>query len=89
MARKDKENQEPGFEDALKRLEELVSRMESGTMGLDEMVGAFEEGQRLIAVCSAKLNEVERKIEMLVKDDAGKITAQPFAAMDGNEPETP
>jgi exodeoxyribonuclease VII small subunit len=81
-ARKEKENQETGFEDALKRLEELVARMESGAMGLDEMVGAFEEGQRLIALCSTKLNEVERKIELLVKDETGKVTAQPFAALE-------
>lgn len=84
MAKKDKETQEIGFEDALKRLEDLVARMESGAMGLDEMVGAFEDGQRLVALCSTKLNEVERKIEMLVKDETGKVTTQPFAMDDEN-----
>jgi exodeoxyribonuclease VII small subunit len=83
MAKKEKEQQEPGFEEALKRLEDLVAHMESGDMGLDEMVSAFEEGQRLIALCTGKLNEVERKIEMLVKDDSGRVTAQPFTPQPG------
>ena len=73
-----KEKTEVGFEDALKRLEELVERMESGEMDLDAMVGSFEEGQRLIQFCTQKLNEVERRIETLVKDGAGTETAAPF-----------
>jgi exodeoxyribonuclease VII small subunit len=74
-----KEKAEPGFDEALKRLEEIVAQMESGEMDLDAMVTAFEEGQRLIQFSSKKLNEVERRIEMLVKDSAGVETAEPFA----------
>lgn len=77
MAKKDAK--EPGFDDALKRLEEIVEQMESGTMDLDAMVAAFEEGQKLVKFCSQKLNEVERRIEMLVKDGAGNDAAEPFA----------
>ena len=73
-----KEKTDVGFEDALKRLEELVARMESGEMDLDAMVGSFEEGQRLIQLCTQKLNEVERRIETLVKDGAGTETTAPF-----------
>ncbi|MEI8242971.1 MAG: exodeoxyribonuclease VII small subunit [bacterium] len=74
-----KEKTDPGFDEALKRLEEIVAQMESGEMDLDAMVAAFEEGQRLIRLCSGKLNEVERRIEVLVKDGAGVETAEPFA----------
>jgi exodeoxyribonuclease VII small subunit len=71
------EGPEPSFERALERLEKIVSEMESGTMSLEEMIGRFEEGQGLIRICTKKLNEVERKIEVLVKkgDD---VTAEPF-----------
>ena len=77
MAKKDAK--EMGFDDALARLEEIVAQMESGEMDLDAMVAAFEEGQRLIQLCSKKLNEVERRIEVLVKDSTGAETAEPFA----------
>ena len=55
------------FETSLKRLEQIVSDMEAGTLSLDDMVARFEEGQTLIKFCTRKLNEVERKIEVLVK----------------------
>ena len=51
------------FEDALAELEELVRKMESGEMGLEEMVAAFEKGQKLVKSCTDRLNEVERRIE--------------------------
>ena len=77
MAKKDAK--EPGFDEALQRLEQIVAQMESGEMDLDAMVAAFEEGQRLIQFCSKKLNEVERRIEVLVKDSTGGEAAEPFA----------
>jgi exodeoxyribonuclease VII small subunit len=73
-----KEKAEPGFEDALKRLEEIVAQMEGGEMDLDAMVGAIEEGQRLIKFCTQKLNEVERRIETLVRNPDGTETTAPF-----------
>ena len=74
-----KEKTDPGFDEALTRLEQIVAQMESGEMDLDAMVASFEEGQRLIQFCSKKLNEVERRIEVLVKDSAGAETVEPFA----------
>ena len=73
-----KEKTEPGFEEALTRLETIVEEMEAGTMDLDAMVGAFEEGQRLIKLCTQRLNEVERRIETLVKGQDGQETTAPF-----------
>ena len=73
-----KEKTDPGFEDALKRLEQIVEQMEAGEMDLDAMVGAFEEGQKLIQLCTQKLNEVERRIELLVKGTDGAEATVPF-----------
>ena len=52
--------------------------MESGELGLEKMVAAFEEGQKLVKLCSSKLNEVEKKIEMLVKKSDGSVGTEPF-----------
>ncbi|MFO7871917.1 MAG: exodeoxyribonuclease VII small subunit [Kiritimatiellia bacterium] len=71
------------FEQALEKLETIVGDMESGNMGLEEMVARFEEGQALLKFCNGKLNEVERKIEMLVKKD-GKLETVPFEDEDSN-----
>jgi len=60
-----------GFEGAMKKLEDIVERMEAGSLGLDELVAKFEEGQSLIKLCSAKLNDIERRIEVLIKKDTG------------------
>lgn len=67
-----------GFEAALSRLETIIEEMESGEMDLDKMIASFEEGQKLVKLCTAKLNEVEKKIEKIVKDGAGSVTAAPF-----------
>lgn len=68
-----KANAEAGFEQSLERLEEIVAKMESGELSLDEMIACFEEGSKLVTQCSAKLSEVEKKIEKLVSlQDAEK-----------------
>jgi exodeoxyribonuclease VII small subunit len=59
------------FEDALEKLEDIVKRMEAGGIPLDEAMRSFEEGIKLIRFCSAKLEEIERRVEMLlVKEDS-------------------
>jgi len=75
----DKPEKVQSFEKALARLEEIAAEMESGELGLEKMVAAFEEGQKLVKLCSSKLNEVEKKIEMLVKNADGSVGAEPFA----------
>ena len=67
------------FEQSLGRLEELVDQMESGELSLEEMIKHFEEGSKLVGVCTKKLNEVEQKIEKLVKKD-GELKKVPFEA---------
>jgi len=51
------------FEDNLKRLEELVGKMESGGMKLEEMITSFEEGRKLVASCQRELEDIKQKIE--------------------------
>lgn len=70
--------EEIGFEKALGRLETIVEEMESGTLSLEDMMKRFEEGQALVKLCSGKLNQVERRIEILVKE-GDSVTAEPFA----------
>ncbi|MBN2704715.1 MAG: exodeoxyribonuclease VII small subunit [Pontiellaceae bacterium] len=65
------------FEQALGRLEKLVADMEGGELSLEEMIRHFEEGSELVDVCTHKLNEVEQKIEKLVKKD-GELVEAPF-----------
>jgi exodeoxyribonuclease VII small subunit len=60
------------FEQALKKLEEIVQRLERGELALEESLTCYEEGIRLSRFCHTKLEEAERKIEMLVKDARGE-----------------
>ena len=66
------------FETSLARLEAIVRQMEGGELSLEKMMAHFEEGTALIRECSRKLNEVEKKIEMLVKKSDGSIGTEPF-----------
>ena len=78
--RKGKPKEPKSFEEASARLDELVARMEAGQMPLDEMIAAFEEGRRLVAYCTAKLAEVQRRVEVIKEQEAdGSITREPFA----------
>ncbi|MFQ5825071.1 MAG: exodeoxyribonuclease VII small subunit [bacterium] len=56
------------FESAMKRLEEIVSELEKGTLPLEKSLKYFEEGVELTKFCASKLNEAEKKIKLLVKE---------------------
>jgi len=66
------------FEKDLKRLEEIAARMEGQDVDLDESMKLFEEGIKLSRLCSKKLDEAEKKVEILTGDDKGNITTKPF-----------
>jgi exodeoxyribonuclease VII small subunit len=55
------------FEDALKRLEDLVGRLEHGELSLEAALAAFENGVQLARRCAADLDAAERRIEELVR----------------------
>jgi exodeoxyribonuclease VII small subunit len=56
------------FEENLKTLEELVAKMESGALSLDEMITSFEEGRRLVGLCSTELESIRQRIEKVTKN---------------------
>jgi exodeoxyribonuclease VII small subunit len=67
------------FEDCLARLEQIVSALETGHLPLEESLKVFEEGIALARHCSRYLDDAERRIEMLVKDEGGATTTRPFS----------
>jgi exodeoxyribonuclease VII small subunit len=83
MAKKDQ--QEKKFEDALKRLEEVLESLEHGNLNLEESVQTFEEGVKLVRFCHDKLDEVERRVELLLKDEAGRFFTKPFPEDEGSD----
>lgn len=68
----------PKFEEALSRLEQLVATLEAGTLSLDQSLKAFEEGIALVRYCGQCLEAVERRIEVLTRDETGLLRPQPF-----------
>ena len=66
------------FEDALNKLEKIVSKLEEGDIPLEESLKLFEEGIRLSKFCNQKLDEAERKVEILLKGKNGVLKPQPF-----------
>lgn len=85
MAKKDGEKKK--FEEALQELGRVVERLESGELSLEDSLAAFEEGVRLVQYCNKKLNEVEKRIELLVKDKEGKLRLKPLTEVDAQGPE--
>jgi exodeoxyribonuclease VII small subunit len=69
---------EPKFEEAMARLEELVKELESGDLPLDKSLEVFEEGIKLSRWCIKKLEEAERKVEILLKTEAGELEVKPL-----------
>lgn len=60
------------FEQALEKLEALVAKMETGNLPLEELIRNFEAGSELAKICRGKLDALERKIELLTRDDGDK-----------------
>ena len=69
---------EENFENAMERLETIVQKLEEGDLSLEASLAAFEEGMKLLKFCSAKLEEAEKKVTLLVRESGGKATQVPF-----------
>lgn len=75
------ESTEPSFEDALKALEEIVRKLESGEAPLDESIALYEQGHKLRALCQARLDAAQAKIEQIVLGaDGAPLATCPFDA---------
>lgn len=70
------------FENSMKQLEQIVQELESGDLPLEKAIKKFEEGIRLTKFCSEKLDETEKRITMLLRDQEGNISEKPFITND-------
>ena len=66
------------FEEAMKRLEEIVEQMESGDLSLENLILRYEEGMKLVKVCQERLAAAEQRIEIITRNSAGKAVVQEF-----------
>ena len=72
------QQKEVSFETALKKLEATVQNLENGDLSLEEALKQYEEGVRMADLCAKRLSEAEKRVEVLMKTDAGKLKAMPF-----------
>ena len=74
-----KKEDEPSFESAMERLDEIVASMEGERMSLEDMVRSYEEGVRLLRTCRGRIDAAKRRVEMITADLEGtKATLAPF-----------
>ncbi|MBI4446352.1 MAG: exodeoxyribonuclease VII small subunit [Acidobacteria bacterium] len=66
------------FEKALARLEMIVAELEKGELALEQALQLYEEGIKISRFCSSKLDEAERRVQILQKNEQGGLTEQPF-----------
>ena len=76
---------EKAFEEALGELEEVVNRLEQGDLPLEEALQLFEEGVKLSRYCHTKLDEAQKRVEIVLKDESGKMATRPFEPTEGGE----
>lgn len=77
------------FEGAMDRLEEIVRELEHGDIPLEKAIDLFQQGMKLSQLCGSKLEEVERKIEMITLED-GELRKKPFGSrLEGDGDESP
>lgn len=80
---------ETTFEAALQELESLLKEMESGNLPLEELISRFERGNALSEYCRKKLDSLEKRIEVLVKDDGGAGEWREFSDSGDTPPSSP
>ena len=75
------------FEKSFQNLEKIVQRLESEELPLDESLQLFEEGIKLSRFCHQRLEEVEKKIELILADAKGQPVVEPFEEEDVHDDE--
>jgi exodeoxyribonuclease VII small subunit len=76
----DAKKEEPSFETAIGRLESIVEQMESDKLSLEDLLARYEEGVKLVKLCSEKLQAAEKRIEIITRDAGGRPKAAAFDA---------
>ena len=66
------------FEDALKKLENIITDLESGELSLDDSLKKYEEGIKLSKLCAKRLEAAKKKVEILLKSEDGTVELKPF-----------
>ena len=70
------------FEEALKRLDEIVHELEKGDIGIEDALKLFEEGTGLSKLCAKKLSAVEKRVEILKKGEKDEEVLELFQELD-------
>lgn len=73
------------YEKALKRLEEIVEKLENEETPLEKAIELFSEGKRLADLCLKKLTELEHKVQILMEDEKGEIQEREFKPEEENK----
>ena len=71
------------FEEGLQRLEQIVGTLDEGEVSVDEALALFKEGLLLTKELSKRLDDIERKVEILVKKENGSVGKKPFLQEEG------
>jgi len=72
-------NNQPSFEQAYQRLEEIAARLEAGNTPLEQAFTLYEEGQKLLQACHAMLDQAEKRLKLIQTDGEGfSIKEQPI-----------
>ena len=70
------------FEEAIAELEDIVRKLESGGLSLDESLVAFEDAVKLVKLCNAKIEAAEQKVRVLIEGADGTVSDMPFDSTD-------
>ncbi len=84
---KPEKTEKPSFEKALAELEHIVDKLEKGGLSLNESLALFEKGVKSARFLRDELDQAEKKVEILLKDEKGGRKARPFKGGEGEEPE--
>ncbi len=77
------------FEEELKDLEEIVGKIDSGELTLEDSIGAFERGVALVRSLNQKLDEIEKKVEVLSQNSRGDLKTAPYEGLEEESPAPP
>ena len=82
-----KKDQEPSFEAGMAELEDVISLLDTGDLDLDQSLTAFEKGVQLVKSLNRKLDEAEKRLAVLIKNEKGDVSTDAFELVgeDGDE----
>jgi exodeoxyribonuclease VII small subunit len=88
-AKKKKKEEKVSFEQSLEELEDIVRRLDGEELGVEEAMAEYEKGLKALKRCRRTLDEAEKKLEMLVKEEDGEATTKPLPEEGEEPPEKP